>query len=327
MKKIALMDTSIFTYNLGDQIIMESVKRQLAPVLKGNFVLNIPTHTPFCHNYEYYCDLLFKKNNVKIKDIDYKFVCGTNLLTGNMLNIKNNWNLNIFDSLILKNCILVGVGTNKKAKKTNWYTRRILKNVLSKDFIHSVRDENTKVFLEKIGFKAINTGCCTLWDLTPKHCKEIPTSKSNTVVFTLTDYSKNIQQDKKLIEILKNKYKNIYFWPQGLEDYEYFKKFDNTENIKIIDPSLDEYQKFLKENDCDYIGTRLHGGIKALQLKKRTIIISIDNRARNMGRDYNLFCVERDEIDNLNTIIDEEFTTDIKLDFEKIEKWRSQFNS
>ena len=196
---------------------------------------------------------------------------------------------------------------------------------MSKEYIHSVRDENTKIFLEKLGFTAINTGCCTLWDLTSQHCKDIPKIKSDTVVFTLTDYSKNIEKDQQLIDILKKKYKKIYFWPQGLEDYDYFKSLDNINNIKMLGPSLEEYETFLKNNDCDYVGTRLHGGIKALQLKKRSIIISIDNRARNMGRDYNLVCIERNDIYNLNNLIDSEIETNITLDFEKINQWKSQF--
>ena len=41
MKRIILFDTSIATQNKGDEIIMESVRRELEPVLKGNFVYNL----------------------------------------------------------------------------------------------------------------------------------------------------------------------------------------------------------------------------------------------------------------------------------------------
>lgn len=327
MKKIALMDTSIFTYNLGDQIIMESVKEQVLPMFSKDFILNIPTHTPICHKYEYVLDKILHKNNVKIKDLDYKFVCGTNLLTGNMLKIKNNWNMNIFDSFMINNCILVGVGTNVNSEKINLYTKIILKNVLSKKYIHSVRDEKTKQFLENLGYKAINTGCCTLWKLTPDFCKKIPTQKSKNVVFTLTDYSKNIEKDQLLINILKNEYDKIYFWPQGLEDYDYFNSLNEIGNITIIEPSLQKFEEFLNNNECDYIGTRLHGGIKAMQCKKRSIIIAIDNRARNMGKDYNLNIIERNDINNLNVLINSKIISKVTLNFSAIKRWKEQFKS
>ena len=54
MKRIILFDTSIATQNKGDEIIMESVRRELEPVLKGNFVYNFPTHLvsfPFGHQF------------------------------------------------------------------------------------------------------------------------------------------------------------------------------------------------------------------------------------------------------------------------------------
>ena len=327
MKKIALMDTSIFTYNLGDQIIMESVKEQILPMFPNDFILNIPTHTPICHKYEYVLDKILHKNNVKIKDLDYKFVCGTNLLTGNMLKIKNNWNMNIFDSYMIDNCILVGVGTNVNSDKINLYTKIILKNVLSEKYIHSVRDEKTKQFLENLGYNAINTGCCTLWKLTPDFCKKIPSQKSKNVVFTLTDYSKDIEKDQLLINILKSEYEKVYFWPQGLEDYEYFNSLDKISNITIIDPSLQKFEEFLNNNECDYIGTRLHGGIKAMQCKKRSIIIAIDNRARNMGRDYNLNIIERNDLNNLNVLINSNIISNVSLNFSAIKKWKEQFKS
>ena len=67
----------------------------------------------------------------------------------------------------------------------------LLKILLSKTYLHSVRDEYTKDMLERIGIKnVINTGCPTMWSLTEEHCKQIPIKKSNSVVFTITDYNK-----------------------------------------------------------------------------------------------------------------------------------------
>ena len=40
-----------------------------------------------------------------------------------------------------------------------------------------------------------------------------------------------------------------------------------------------ETDALIQDTECDYIGTRLHGGIRALQHGRRSLILSVDNRA------------------------------------------------
>ena len=327
MKNIALMNTSIFSFNKGDNIIMESAKEQLKEILEGNFVLEFPTHTPVFRVREMI--RIFGKKNIirdRLERIDYKFVCGTNLLSKTMLSRFNSWNLTLAESKYLKGCIFLGVGASEQMGKFDKYTKKLLKNALSNEYIHSVRDEEAKKMLEDIGIKAINTGCPSLWNLNKEHCKKIKSNKSKNVIFTLTDYKKDLELDQKLINILNRNYENVFFWIQGFDDYKYLMNFKNIEKIKLIGPSVEEYDKFLVENDCDFVGTRLHAGIKAMQRYRRAIIIIVDNRARSMKRDYNLNCIERDNIDEqLETYINEDFKTDIHLNISNIEKWKNQF--
>lgn len=305
---------------------MESVRKQLKDILEGNFVIEVPTHSPVFHVRE-----MIKipgKNNIlveRLKNMDYKFICGTNLLSRNMFTRTKTWNITLPESKYLNNCIFVGVGAGKMGK-INKYTENLLKNVLSDKYIHSVRDEEAKKMLESIGLKAINTGCPTLWDLDEKHCSQIKTKKSNNVIFTLTDYKRDIEKDQQLINILNKNYEEIYFWIQGYNDYNYLKEFKNIDKIKIVGPSVKEYNEFLLKNECDFVGTRLHAGIKAMQNFKRAIIIIVDNRARSMKRDYNLNCIERENIETqLEEYISKEIKTDIKLNKENIVKWKKQF--
>lgn len=321
MKKIAILNTSINSYNMGDYIIVESAKKQLNDITKDSFVIDMPTHTPAFHTYE----MLSKNKRKRVLDFKEKFVCGTNILNNDMLFHRPVWNINLPESLFLKDCILMAAGCGKMTGKTNLYTKLVLSNVLSKNYIHSTRDEKAKKFLESLGFKAINTGCCTMWDLTPEHCSNIPTIKKDRVVFTLTDYCKDIERDQKLIDILNKNYEEVYFWIQGSNDLEYFSKFKNIENIKLINPQLKYYNDFLEKNDCDYVGTRLHAGIKAMQKFKRSIIIVVDNRARSIQEDYNINCIERNKIDELDGMINSEIKTSLKIDFDAIEQWKKQF--
>lgn len=326
MKNIALLNTSILSFNRGDDIIMESIREELKDILRCNFVLEIPTHSPAFRMREV-IRILGKKNNFaeNLKAMDYKFVCGTNLLSKTMFARKNSWNLTLAESRYLTDCIFLGVGAGNIGK-FDIYTRKLLKNVLSNKYIHSVRDEEARKMLESLGLKAINTGCPTLWGLDKKHCRKIPKQKSEKVVFTLTDYKRDIERDQILIDILNKNYNEVYFWIQGFDDYNYLSNFKNIEKIKIIGPSVEEYNTFLINNDCDFVGTRLHAGIKAMQNYRRAIIIIVDNRARSMKRDYNLNCIERNEIDTkLEKYINDSFETDIKLNEENIERWKKQF--
>lgn len=323
MKKNILFNTSIGTLNMGDYIIVESCKEHLEEIISEDFLVELPSHTPAVHNYQ------SNRLNSLIRytdDAKYKFITGTNLLSYNMLKPWNNLNINIFNYRPYKNLILVGCGIHpNKSNKANFYTKYLYKKVLSMDYIHSTRDERTKIFLENLGFKAINTGCATTWNFTKDFCNIITAKKARDVVFTLTDYMKDIVNDQILINILKNNYENMYFWVQGSNDLNYLKGFKNVEDIKIINPHLKDYKEVLSK-DIDFVGTRLHAGIFAMQHKKRTIIIGVDNRAMDMQETYNLNVLHRDQIkDKLETMINSSFETNVSIDLEKINKWKSQF--
>ena len=173
----------------------------------------------------------------------------------------------------------------------------------------------------------INTGCPTMWALTKDHCAMIPTKKSDTVVFTLTDYRRNETRDKALINTLIENYNKIYFWIQGSGDDAYFDSLTSQMQTSIVklNPSLVAYQKFLDEHDCDYVGTRLHAGIKALQCRKRSVIIGIDNRALEIERDYNIVCLHEQDMNDLGGLINSEIITDIHINEENIRAWLGQF--
>lgn len=321
MKKIALFDTSQATLNMGDYIINNSINRELSELLKDNFVCHFPTHVPLMHWYQRFFNYGVYSYT---KAADYKFICGTNILKKNMFLPAPDWNVNIFNYKPYQNSILVGCGMDGDFQTINFYTKILYKKILSKDFIHSTRDERTKLFLESLGFKAINTGCATLWSLTEEKCKKIPTKKSKNVVFTLTDYCKDMVKDQQLIDCLSKNYENVFFWVQGSEDFNYLKQLNNIDNIQII-YGLDAFEELLQTKPIDYIGTRLHAGIFAMQNEVRTIIIAVDNRTRDMQKNYNLNVVERKDIQKLEKKINSEFHTNINLDIEKIEQFKNQF--
>lgn len=324
MKKILMFDTSLGTRNLGDYIIRDSINAEMSYILSKNFVVRFSTHTPIGK----FKNLLKKGPILKCcQTADYKFICGTNIFKGSLFKINSDWAVDLTTIPFYKNSIALGCGLGRNDKKFyDFYTKYIYKRVLSKKYYHSVRDEDTKQFLESLGLKAINTGCPTMWGLTPEHCAKIPKTKSENVIFTLTDYNKDEQADQKLINILVKNYNRVYYWLQGTGDLEYLSKFNNVEKIEIVNPNLESYKKVLVEGNVDYVGTRLHGGICAMQNFVRSIIIIIDNRARNMKKTYNLNTVERKNITELENFINSEFETKIKINQEGINKFKGQFN-
>lgn len=322
MKKILLLDPSVATINIGDEIIKRSIEKNFPELYEGNYIYSLPTHT---HTFSELQLLLYPQKKRDFANADFKFLCGTNALYVNMLRPMPTWNINPFNSSLLNGTICLGVGCGKNADRPNWYTRHLYKKVLSHEFTHSVRDEYTERFLIDMGFRAINTGCPTLWGLTKEHCKKIPSQKSDKVIFSLTGYTPDIENDKELIKILYKNYEKVYFWTQSINDYEYLQSISERKPI-IIAPNLQAYDQILNE-DFDYVGSRLHGGIFAMQHSKRSIIIAIDNRARDMKDSYSLPIIERKETTHeLESMINGDWQTEINgLDFKLIKEWKNQF--
>lgn len=324
MKRILLLDTSIATQNIGDEIINDSIRKNWPDLFLKNFISKYPTHTP---PYSWWQQLLCSSKFETIKKSDYKFLCGTNALYTNMGRPLPQWNVFLWNAPFLKNTILLGVGAGINSKHVNIYTKLIYGKLLSKEFIHSTRDEYTKKMLEDLGYKAVNTGCPTLWGLTDDFCDSIPREKSRKVIFTLTSYQRDLKNDKLMIDILNKNYEELYFFPQSFSDLEYLNELGSFD-VKVIAPNLYAYDSILSKGDIDYVGNRLHGGIRALQHACRSLIIAIDYRAINMSKQYQIPIITREKIGNqLDNFINSINQTRISgLDFDLIDKWKKQFD-
>lgn len=323
MESVLLLDTSIATANNGDKIIMECVEEELSFITQNRFIYSLPTHVSSFHWYQ------VLRNSYAIQryaNCEFKFAGGSNMLVKDMLTHYPQWNINWFNCKPLIGLVLVGVGAGA-GDKSNFYTRKLYRKVLSHDFFHSVRDERSKEYVESLGLKAINTGCVTMWKLTPDFCKKIPSQKSNTVVFTLTATSNitSYERDQYMIDVLLRQYDCVFFWPQGDKDLKYLQSFKHIDDINVLQANKKAFDDYLTQTDTDYIGTRLHGGIYAMRHARRAIIISIDERAREINKKNNLNCIDTERIIELEDKISSTFPTEIKMDYDKINNWRNQF--
>ena len=308
-----IINPSIGTSNLGDLIILDAVIAELRKHYPNDLFTNFPSQL---------------NTNLDAKRLmsekDYLFVSGTNLLSSNM-DSRDQWKLDPGHKRSLQNkVILCGVGWWQYQEAPNRYTENLYKSILTTDSLHSVRDSYTMEMLKKIGIEnVVNTTCPTLWSLSTDHCMEIPTEKSKNVVTTLTFYKANPDLDHRMLEILNEKYEKIYLWVQGLADVEYLNKiYPNNDKIELIPPTIEAYNKVLELPSVEYVGTRLHAGVRALQNKLRTLIIAVDNRAIEIGKDTNLNVIERENVNEMFNFIDNAYKTDIRLPVEAINSWR-----
>ena len=319
---ITVYDTSCGSDNIGDKIIMEAVNKQLTNIFPNQLKIHFPTHYPLSS----YAKKLAWKNELS-------FVGGTNLLRNYWRNRahKNQWAFTCIDSIRMQPAILLGVGWNAYAEDPTRKAKFFYKNSLSDLWIHSVRDNYTVNKLKECGISnVINTGCPTLWDISERTLSSIPHAKADSVVFTLTDYNIDEINDKLLIDCLLNTYGQVYFWPQGAFDLTYYNKLTlnqkKYENISVLASDLTSFDAILIKKNIDYIGTRLHAGIRSLQASKRSIIIGIDNRAEEMRKDLNLPVLPRKRCEEAISFLSVFDFEKIRIPRKEISLWMDQFS-
>jgi hypothetical protein len=309
--------------NLGDVIIYESVSKYLKELFPDKDLLRISTHTfPEKKYFE-----ILKKNNLK-------FFGGTNALSSDVRKY-HQWKFNeknfFFINPGVKNVILMGVGWWQYQSKPTITTKIFYNRVLSKKHFQSVRDEYTKNKVIGMGFaKTLNTSCPTTWELNGLDVNRKNIAIKNCL-FMITDYKTEPVLDNELMKIILEYYSGeIYFFPQGTLDIEYINSLQfyksNKNKIKILNRTVNEFKNCINRTDINFIGTRLHGGIKCLQNRLDSIIIGVDNRAKEMGKDINLPVVDRSDFTLLKKWLHgENVFSSILLPMEKIRKWKNQF--
>ena len=310
-RPVVLFDTAMNTDNAGDHIIMENCLLHLEKLVDTQNAVHVSTH--------------------RIPDADgddwgsTKIVCGTNILSCQMSqyglwklprNLKN-----------YRNITLMGVGFDSYNTKSEGYTKLLLRHMLSKDGYHSVRDSFAEKALRSLGVQnVLNTGCPTMWNLTPEHCAAIPRQKARNVVCTVTDYIRDAKNDGAMLDILLESYDHVYLWLQGRDDPEYIRELGYADRVTLIPGTLADYDAVLEQEDLDYVGTRLHAGIRALRKGRRSLIVSVDNRAECIGADTGLPTIRREDIPfALRDRLETEYETKINLPWENIRKWKEQF--
>ncbi|RSX51143.1 polysaccharide pyruvyl transferase family protein [Bifidobacterium callimiconis] len=320
---IALLDTSMYSENCGDYVIMHYANLQLSKILpKSASIMHIPTHG-WDESVEY------ARRDVR------KIACGTNLLP---------WDYEKDHALATPrthlgnyahSVCLLAVGMREvqgQMRDFTPYTARFLRFLFDPNCLHSVRDEHTKQRLHTIGVdNVLNTACVTMWNLTEEFCDSISRNRHDEVITTITEYAQDPKQDKYMLETLLRHYDRVHLWIQSVDDKPYLESLhiDDT-RLHLIDHSFEAFDSFVKEHheSVDYFGTRLHAGIHCLNHGIRAMIVSVDNRAADIARDTNLPVMPRNGLQELmEAWIDHSDPVRITLPTDAIRQWKEQFLS
>jgi len=336
MKPVYLINFTIGdgTLNLGDQIVRESINEILFRLF-GNeenvVVLNFSSHQPLSCVHRRFINVL-RRNSIKMV---------FTLSGGNAFHFGytpfaffNQWSISFLDVIYVRDVILFGAGTSTPLRVTHpksdimiIYSKYFWRKILNNEFIHAVRDEESKRLLISLGFNNVkNLGCPSLWKLNQEHIRYIPKQKADAVVMTLNSLYPS-KKDVKLVELLSDIYRDVYFWPQGYTDIYYIKLINSriSKPIKIIPPNLDAYDNFMKIQDVDYVGVRVHAGIRALHHKKRSIIIAIDHRALSWNKSFGLPTISREKVELLQDIIINPIEVNIKIPEAEVKEYLIAF--
>lgn len=317
---IGALDPSVASTNVGDRIIMEACQREIEAARPRDQ----------CIHFSALDTLTLYSLREQRRSIKWNVLCGTNCLSSHML-LRSGWGVNLLTAPLFRPVTTMGVGWGSYQGRPDLYTRVLLRKLLGVAGVLSVRDAYTQKKMHECGLSNVmNTGCPTIWGLDEAHCLRIPRTRAAEVVYTLTSYAPNAQHDLQAIRHLTKAYSAVHIWFQGTGDPRYFKTllpeirtFMDPDRINVVPPVLGAYDALLETRDLDYVGTRLHGGIRAMQRGKRALILAVDNRAMEMGRDFNLPVIPRDRVGELPGLIIEERATDVRLPSAAIEAFRA----
>lgn len=310
---ISIFDITVCDFNIGNRIIMEAVYKHLYDLFPSETVITLPYWEPFSPLTLDY-----------IQKSAYLFFGGGNVLTSDMADLW--WGVTKENLPKVKNTILMGVGWWKYQHKPSPEVAQMLQSALHRTCDHAVRDTYTKEMLAAAGISnVLVTGCPATWSLTPEICRAIPEEKADEVLCTFSaDYAPDPVRDGTILRALMRHYDVVHFWPQGPTDGPYIQKLGQA--CHVLPSNLPALDRFLAgHNHLDYVGTRLHAGIKALQHGKRSLIVAIDNRAREQQRDFNLPVILNDELDELDDRIRARRKCELRIPVAAIEKWKMQF--
>lgn len=305
---IVVVDPGLATRNTGDQIISQAVRREFIAPLRaiGADVETVPMHGELgAHQRR----LLRMASDV--------VVCGTNLLSSHM-RFRNAWEWPRSDvELARGKATFLGVGWwQYQRSRVDRISRRWMSDLAGRhDW--AVRDDYSAAKLTEAGVPAVHVSCPTLWS----QSEQLLPGSQRRVVATVTDYNQNPDADRSLNELLSRHFEEVMYWPQGPGDERYLRGLLGPE-VALVESSLEAFEAAITVPSTAYVGLRLHGGIHALSMGAPTLILSIDNRAREISKSSGLRVLSRYAIREIAAMLQVGGCQQLAVPREAISAWK-----
>lgn len=307
--------------NLGDLIIRDACDRLFQELFPDKTPARASTHA-----------LPRPDQMTAAAAADLVVVAGTNLLVSDLLEY-NQWKL-VADPLDYVdpsrlNAVLCGVGWWQYQPAPTLLTKNYYARLLHQECSQSVRDAYSASQLAACGVSHIlNTSCPTLWNL---HGRQTARPSGNRrCLFCLTDYAPAPDIDDRLVRQLAALYPDgLVFFPQGDHDLSYAASLpafvDLASHITTLPHRHESFLELLRqEKDLDYVGTRLHAGVWCLEHQLPSLILAVDNRAAEIGRDTGLPVIARGDEDLLAKWHAGQSQGVIQLPLDAISTWKER---
>jgi Polysaccharide pyruvyl transferase len=278
--------------NLGDVVIFRAIARCLELLFPGEEICRISSHQP-----------LEESHYERIKAGRILFLGGSNLLSSDVL-AYNQWNFTAqrsdYDSPRFQDGVLFGIGWWQYQDPPTLFTSDFYRRILSDCGLHSVRDNYTAGRLREAGIpNVVSTGCPSMWSLDGV-VSDRAGGWSEDCLVTITDYYPNAPDDERFLRLVLDHFRGtVFLFPQGTGDLDYIRTLPvfikESRRFHVLDHSLEKLEAFLDTHRVNYVGTRLHGGITALNNGVPSLILAVDNRATEMSRSFGLPVVKRSD--------------------------------
>ena len=274
--KVIVLDPAVDNVNAGDEIISNSV--QSISKLGPNDVTRLTTHR-----------MLRASERKLVSDADLVILSGTNALSSRMERFRQ-WFVDPDLALRMSNkLLLLGVGWWQYQQPPNMYTRALFRRILTDRLPHSTRDQYTSDRISSLGFGNLMTGCPTMWNL-DDNCQRALGSNDRALI-TVTDYKRQDPEiDRRWIAVVKENYSRVEIVGMGPGDENHFNQL-GISGVEWRGQGVDALEAALP--GADFIGTRLHAGVRALQRGRPAAILAVDNRAVEISRSTGLNVVDR----------------------------------
>lgn len=312
MYQVTLLDTSVATRNVGDEIIMDSVRREIAELLPEAVVRTVPTH-----------ERLGKRSRQLLRGSAVNLAGGTNLV-GPPMAYSRLWKIGPSEMLRSPRVTLMGSGWRRYNARVTPYSTTLLRRSLSGDLPHAVRDQFTADRLRSIGIRnTVVTGCPTTWELTDARVRQLPSKIGSAAIVVLNGKKDPPGFGQALFSAALALYERVFFWPQMVPDMRYLA--DLPAGVTPVSPTLRGYDEVLAATPgVDYLGSRLHAGIRALQHGRRSLIFELDNRATEMGKTLKLPTYPTStSVSELSDLVQNDIDFRISVPTDAVNAWRS----